>query len=120
MTSASPTAQPISANPLSANPLLALWANPHETPPFGAIEAPHFRPAFDRAMAAHLAEIDAIAAAQDAATFANTIVAIERSGRALDRVASVFFALAGAHTSDALMALEREMSPLLAAHRNRI
>jgi peptidyl-dipeptidase Dcp len=102
------------------NPLLETWATPHETPPFAAIEPAHFRPAFDRAMAEHLAEIDAIAAAPEAPTFANTIVALERSGRPLARVSSIFYALAGAHTNDAIMAIEREMSPLIAAHYNRL
>src|SRR6516225_5717599 len=103
-----------------ANPLLGTWAAPHDTPPFAAIRPEHFRPAFDRAMADHMAEIEAIASRTESPNFANTIVALERSGQALDRVASVFHALAGAHTNDALMAIEREMSPLLAAHRNRI
>jgi peptidyl-dipeptidase Dcp len=102
------------------NPLLDAWTTPHETPPFAAIRPEHFRPAFDRAMAEHIAEIEAIAASPDAPTFANTIAALERSGRALTRVSAVFHALTGAHTSDALMAIEREMSPRLAAHRNRI
>src|SRR3981189_3767039 len=103
-----------------ANPLLEAWTAPHETPPFGAIRPQHFRPAFDRAMADHMREIEAVAAAPETPSFANTIAALERSGRALDRVSAVFHALAGAHTNDALMAIEREMSPLLAAHRNRI
>jgi peptidyl-dipeptidase Dcp len=96
------------------------WTPPDETPPFPAIRPEHFRPAFDRAMADHMAEIEAIAACPEPPSLANTIVALERSGRALDRVSAVFHALTGAHTNDALMALEREMSPLLAAHRNRI
>jgi peptidyl-dipeptidase Dcp len=108
------------SNPDHANPLLKAWMLPGETPPFPAIRPEHFRPAFDRAMAEHLAEIEAIATCPDAPSFANTIMALERSGRALERVAAVFHALAGAHTNDALMAIEREMSPLLAAHRNRI
>ena len=103
-----------------ANPFLDVWALPHETPPFAAIRPEHFRPAFDSAMADHIGEIEAIASQTDNPSFANTIVALERSGQALDRVSSVFHALAGAHTNDALMAIEREMSPLLAAHRNRI
>lgn len=102
------------------NPLLEAWTTPHETPPFASIRPEHFRPAFDRAMADHIAEIEAIAACPEAPSFINTIVALERSGQSLDRVSAVFHALAGAHTSDALMAIEREMSPLLAAHRNRI
>src|ERR1700730_9903823 len=103
-----------------SNPLLGAWMSPHETPPFAAIRPEHFRPAFDRAMADHIVEIEAIAGQTDNPSFANTIVALERSGQALDRVSAVFHALAGAHTNDALMAIEREMSPLLAAHRNRI
>src|SRR5215471_14619796 len=102
------------------NPLLEAWTPPHETPPFAAIWPEHFRPAFDRAMADHMVEIEAIAGQTESPSFANTIVALERSGQALDRVSAVFYALAGAHTNDALMAIEREMSPLLAAHRNRI
>ena len=68
-----------------ANPLLEAWTSRFETPPFGAIRPEHFRPAFDHAMADHIAEIEAIAACPDAPSFANTIVALERSGRALDR-----------------------------------
>ncbi len=108
------------STPDHANPLLKAWTDAGGTPPFPAIRPEHFRPAFDRAMAEHLAEIEAIATCPDAASFANTIIALERSGRALERVSAVFHALAGAHTNDALMAIEREMSPLLAAHRNRI
>ncbi|HSV24978.1 MAG TPA: M3 family metallopeptidase [Xanthobacteraceae bacterium] len=102
------------------DPLLGAWTSPHETPPFAAIRPEHFRPAFDRAMADHRAEIEVIANCSDCPSFANTIVALERSGQALDRVSDVFDMLAGAHTNDALMEIEREMSPLLAAHHNRI
>src|SRR5215468_7752416 len=112
------TATPVSA--VDANPLLSAWRSPWETPPFAAIRPEHFRPAFDCAMADHIAEIEAIASRQDSPSFANTIMALEQSGRALDRVSAMFHALTGAHTSDALMAIEREMSPRLVAHRNRI
>jgi peptidyl-dipeptidase Dcp len=102
------------------NPLLEAWTVPGATPPFPAIRPEHFRPAFDRAMADHMADIEDIAACPDVPSFANTIIALECSGRALERVSAVFNALTGAHTNDALMAIEREMSPRLAAHRNRI
>jgi peptidyl-dipeptidase Dcp len=108
------------SNPDQANPLLEAWTRPGGTPPFPAIRPEHFRPAFERAMADHMAEIEAIATCPDTPSFANTILALERSGWALERVSAVFHALTGAHTNDALMAIEREMSPLLAAHRNRI
>jgi peptidyl-dipeptidase Dcp len=102
------------------NPLLETWTTPRETPPFAAIRPEHFRPAFDAGMAEHIAEIEAVATTPEPPTFANTIAALERSGRALARVSYVFHALAGAHTNDALQAIEREMSPLLAAHYNRM
>ncbi len=104
----------------SANPLLADWTGAFGLPPFGAIAPHHFRPAFDRALAANRAEIDAIAADKATPTFADTIEAMERAGRALDRVCNVFFVLAGADTGEAIEAVERDVSPLLARHSNAI
>ncbi|HZB37126.1 MAG TPA: M3 family metallopeptidase [Beijerinckiaceae bacterium] len=104
----------------SANPFFAPWSTPFELPPFERIAPDHFRPAFDRALAAHKAEIAAIAEDSAAPTFANTVDRMERSGRELRRVSAVFFNLAGSHTNDALQAIEREMSPLLARHRSAI
>src|SRR5499427_17105 len=112
------TATPAPA--MDANPLLTTRAPPWETPAFATIRPEHFRSAFDRAMADHMAEVEAIANSPDSPSLANTIAALERSGQALDRVSAVFHLLASAHTSDALMAIEREISPLLATHRNRI
>src|SRR3712207_4148603 len=102
------------------NPLLGEWATPFELPPFAEVTPEHFRPAFDRALAEHRAEIAAIADDPASPTFANTIDAFEKAGRGLDRVASVFFNLTGAHTSDALQAIEREIAPVLARHRSAI
>ena len=104
----------------SKNPLLAPWAGSFELPPFVAIKPEHFRPAFDRALAAHRTEIDAITAYEAAASFNNTIAALEKSGRELERVSSVFFVLAGANTSDDIEAIERDISPLLARHSNTL
>lgn len=103
-----------------ANPLLADWTTPFEVPPFGQVAPEHFAPAFDRALTAHEAEIEAIAADAAAPTFRNTIEALELSGRSLSRVSDVFDCLAGAHTSDAIEAIERDLSPRLAAHFSRI
>ena len=100
------------------NPLLADWTAAFGVPPFAAITPEHFLPAFGRTLAAHRAELDGIAADPAAPSFANTIEALERSGRALDRVANVFSVLTGAATGDALEAVEREVSPLLARHSN--
>ena len=102
------------------NPLLATWSGEFELPPFAAIKAEHFRPAFDRALAEHRAEIDAIAQNGADPSFENTIVALEKSGRGLERVANVFFVLAGADTSDDIEEIEREVSPMLARHNNAL
>lgn len=102
------------------NPLLSEWAGALELPPFEAIRPGHFRPAFDRALADHRAEIDAIAENPAPPDFENTIAALERSGRRLERVAGVFFVVAGADTSDEIEAIERDISPLLARHNNAL
>ena len=105
-------------SPTDANPLLEPWTGPFEAPPFDRIEPAHFRPAFDAALKEARREIDAIAADPAPPTFANTIEALERSGRSLDRVGGVFFNLTGAATNDELQAIEREIAPVLARHRS--
>jgi peptidyl-dipeptidase Dcp len=102
------------------NPLLAAWTGAFELPPFVQIEPGHFRSAFDRVLVAHRAEIDAIAADPTAPSFDNTVAALEKSGRELERVADVFHVLAGADTSDEIEAIERDVSPLLARHNNAL
>lgn len=106
--------------PSAANPLLAPWSTPFGMPPFAEIKPEHFRPAFERALAEHRAEIERIAKDPSPATFENTIVALENAGRTLDRVSSVFWNLASAHTNDELQEIEREISPKLAQHWNAI
>jgi peptidyl-dipeptidase Dcp len=102
------------------NPLLHSWDTPHGAPPFAAIRPEHFGPAFDAAFAEHRGEIAAIAGQEAAPTFANTIAALERSGRTLSRVAAAFFCLVGAHSDEAILALEREIVPRLTAHWDAI
>ncbi len=105
-------------SPVDTNPLLEAWTTPFEAPPFDRFEPHHFRPAFDAALSQARTEIGAVAANSEPPTFANTIEALERSGRRLDQVASVFFNLTGAHTNDELQAIEREIAPVLARHRS--
>ncbi|MHA1527988.1 MAG: M3 family metallopeptidase [Alphaproteobacteria bacterium] len=102
------------------NPLLAPWDAPFGLPPFDRIEEAHFRSAFAAAMAAQLAEIEAIANDPAAPGFANTIEAMERSGQALDRVSAVFFNLTSSHTNDELQSIQREVAPKLAAHHSAV
>jgi peptidyl-dipeptidase Dcp len=103
---------------VDTNPLLEPWTGPFEAPPFERIEPSHFRPAFDAALKDARGEIDAVAANPAPPTFANTIEAMERSGRSLDRVRNVFFNLASAATNDELEAIERNIAPMLARHRS--
>ena len=102
------------------NPLLGAWSTPHGAPPLAAIRPEHFGPAFDAAFAQHRGEIAAIAEQAAAPTFDNTIAALERAGRTLSRVSSAFFCLVGAHSNEAILALEREMVPRLTAHWDAI
>ncbi|WP_375461744.1 M3 family metallopeptidase [uncultured Enterovirga sp.] len=103
-----------------SNPLLAPWDAPFGAPPFAAIEVEHFAPAFEAALAMNRAEIAAIRDATEEPIFENTIAALERAGRVLDRVSGVFFNLTGADTNDALKAVERELSPVLSRHASAI
>ncbi len=103
-----------------ANPFFEPWTTPDAVPPFNGIKPEHFRPAYARALAEHKAEIAAIAAQSAPPDFANTIAAMELSGRALERVGHVFHLLAGAHSNDALLDIEREMAPQIARHWNKI
>jgi peptidyl-dipeptidase Dcp len=102
------------------NPLLAAWATPFAAPPFAAIAPEHFREAFDEGLRQHREEIAAIAARGGEPGFSDTIEALELSGNALRRTTAVFFNLVGADSNEALEAVEREIAPLLARHRNEI
>jgi peptidyl-dipeptidase Dcp len=108
-----------SPNP-AENPFFAPWTTADGVPAFDRVKPEHFRDAYARACAAHAAEVAAIAAEPAPPSFANTIEALELSGRALTRVEHVFHVLAGAHTNDALQEIEREMAPTMARHWNDI
>lgn len=101
---------------MSANPFFEDWTTPFGLPPFDRIAPEHFAPAFQRGLDEHRAEIAAIAGDPRPADFANVIEALERSGRLLRKVGRVFWNLASADTNADLQAIEREMSPKLAAH----
>ncbi len=102
-----------------ANPLIAPWDGSFGLPRFELIEAAHFRPAFDAALAEHEAEFEAIATSPELPDFANTIEALERSGRLLSRVGAVFWNRAGSDTNDEIQAIEREIGPRLSQHFSR-
>jgi peptidyl-dipeptidase Dcp len=102
------------------NPLLVEWDTPFGVPPFDDIKDEHYLPAFRTAMEQQRAEIQAIVDDPEAPTFANTVEALERSGRTLTNVSNVFFAVEGANSDDALREVARTVAPELAAHSDDI
>jgi peptidyl-dipeptidase Dcp len=103
------------------NPLLSPWSGPYGgVPPFDRVRVEHFKPALEAAMAEALAGIERIAEDPAPATFENTIAALERNGRALDRVGSIYGVFSGTMRTAAFQQVEREMEPKLAAFRDRI
>src|SRR6266481_3141383 len=106
--------------PASVNPLLKAWQTPFETPPFAEIAPEHFLPAFEQAFADHSAEIAAITHDPATPDFANTITALERSGKLLSKVSGVFYDLVSAHSNPAILEIDKEVSPRMARHWNPI
>jgi peptidyl-dipeptidase Dcp len=105
----------------AANPLLAPWDTPFGLPPFDAIDDAHFGPALDAALEEGRANvIAAIAENPEPPTFANTIEALELADATLDRVAGVFFNLAGSESNPAREALQREFAPKFSAYSSEI
>jgi peptidyl-dipeptidase Dcp len=102
------------------NPLLSPWTDAFGAPPLGAVTPEHFPPAYDKALSDHGSEIAAIAGDPAPASFANTILALEKSGALLTRIELVFSNLAAADTNEALQAIELAMAPRLARHWNAV
>ena len=104
-----------------ANPLLSPWTGPWGgVPPFGSFKAQDFRGALESAMAESLQEVEQIAAQPSPPTFENTIVALERSDRTLDRVTSLYGVYTSTMNDEQMQAVEREMAPKLAAFFDQV
>lgn len=103
-----------------ANPLLVQSTLPFQAPHFDLIKDEHYAAAFEEGMKQQRAEIDAIAANSEPATFANTIEAMERSGAVLYRTAKVFFNLTESNTNEAIQKVQAEVAPKLAQHQDAI
>ena len=110
----------IMLNNESINPFFSESSLYMNYPAFDKISNKHFGPAFERGMTEHLLEIEKIATNSAAPTFENTLLAMEKSGQILDRVARVFFALSSAHTNSDIKALRTEVAPKLSAHSDAI
>ena len=102
------------------NPFAQRSALDYELPPFALIKEEHYLPAFYEGCTQQLAEVQAILDTPGAATFENTIVALEKSGQMLMRTLLVFFNKSSSDTNDAMDKIEEEMAPKLAAHQDAI
>lgn len=99
---------------------LVEWSGLNGLPRFDRVKDDAFAASFDAALAAHEAEIDAIAGNAEPPTFENTVVALEIAGDELSRVSALFWSRAGANTNDTIQALEREIAPKMSRHYSKI
>lgn len=104
----------------AVNPFFTEYTTPFGVPPFEQIKVEHYKPAFLKGMEEQTAEVEAIVNNPDKATFENTIVALDRSGELLMKVAYAFSGQASVNTNDEIQALEQELSPLLSKHSDDI
>jgi len=102
------------------NPFFHDWTGPFGVPEFSRVRPEHFMPAYERAFAEHMAEVETIANDPAPPTFENTILAYEEAGRMLQRVDDVFHNLVGTDSTDELLKIEADISPVSAAHWNKI
>ena len=104
----------------TTNPLLAEWNTPHATPPFDKIAISDYEPAFDTAIAISRAEVDAIVNNPAKPSFRNTIVALEKQGELLNRMAGVFFNLNQCNTSKEMQDIAMRLQPKLTELSNDV
>jgi peptidyl-dipeptidase Dcp len=103
-----------------SNPLFTESALPYHVPPFDKIKDEHFAPAMKAGMREQLKEVDTVANSPEKPTFDNTVVALERTGRPLDRAERTFSNLNACNTNPTMQKIEKEMAPKLSAHRDAI
>ena len=104
----------------ATNPLLADWTTQFELPPFADISDDDFAAAFEAALTESRGKIQAIADNPEPPSFANTIEALERADKLLDRVAGVFYNVSGSDSNDAREALMRDLAPRMSAYASEI
>lgn len=102
------------------NPFFFRYNTPFDTPPFNEIKTKHYEPAFDEGIKQLDSEVQAIANETQPATFENTIVALERSGKLLNKVSSAFFNVLHAEADDEMMEISQRISPKLSESSNNI
>jgi peptidyl-dipeptidase Dcp len=102
------------------NPIVEPWTTPFGVPPFAEITTAHYMSAFEEGMKLHRNEIRAVAENAEAATFANTIEALDRSGSLLTRVSNLFFSMNSSMTNEGMQGIARDIAPILSKHRDDI
>ena len=105
---------------MQENPFLAEYDTPFEIPPFEKIKLEHYLPALQAGIDQQNAEIEAIVANEETPTFDNTILALDRSGRTLDKVAAVYFALSESNSSEEMQEMGDQFESLYQAHADEI
>lgn len=102
------------------NPLLKDFNTLHGTVPFSKIKLEHYIPAFEQGIREARADMEAVISNPDAPTFANTLEALENSGKLLDKVANIFFPLNSSETSDEMDQLANQIMPMIIAYSNDV
>lgn len=108
------------ATKTESNPFFTEFQTEHGVPPFDKIKLEHYEPAFLKGIEEQNQNIKAITESTEAATFENTIVALDNSSPMLDRVSGVFNNMTQAETTDSLTALSIKLAPLLSEHSDNI
>src|SRR5437667_7247440 len=111
---------PVPYSNIAGTPFLTESSLPYHVPPLDKIKDEHFVPAIEAGMREQLKEVEAVANNSETPTFDNTIVALERTGRLLDRAQRTFSNLNACNTNPALQKIDKEMAPKLAAHHDEI
>jgi peptidyl-dipeptidase Dcp len=113
--------QPIAlAASVTDNPLLVPWTTPDGVPPYQAIQPAHYAPAFRATLAEARADLAKITAETQAPSFANTIEALERAGRPLERVGNTFATVSMADATEAIQKIEEEITPERTRYTNEL
>ena len=102
------------------NPFLSEYTTPFGVPPFDQIKIEHYKPAFEAGFKEHNKEIEAIINNKEAASFENTIAAIDRSGETLRKVSAVMANLTSSNTSPALSEINKEIAPQISQHYDNL
>lgn len=110
----------LSCSKQAENPFFSEYDTPFGVPPFDKIHEEHYMPAFKKGIELHSKEIDSIANNTEEPTFDNTILAMEKSGRLLNKVAAVFYNLLSSNTNEEMQKIAKEVAPMLSKHNDDI